>query len=740
MSVLESKLVVSLIDRLTGPSRGIAGAMERLTAQSERNVRQLSAMRGEMLDAVGAGYALWKGLSAPVSAAVEFESAMSDIRKVVDFDTAASFRQMGDDIRKMSLNIPMAATGIAQIVAAAGQSGIAQNELAKFAEIAAKVGVAWDIGAGETGEALAKLKTALGISLDDTASLADAINHLGNNSAASAPQILDVVRRVAPMASQFGMTAEQVAAIGAAMTGAGFEAEVASTSLLNVGRALTKGESATARQVAVFKKLKLSAKGVAQSMQKDAVGTLQDVLARINKLPASVRAAAISDLFGDEARALGPLISNGDLLAQVLDLIADKSKYAGSASKEFDTASQRTAFGLQIFKNRVTDLAISVGDALLPAVNRILGRLGPMVTSISELAREYPGLTSAITATTAAIVAFRIAATAARFAGLFMMGGVINALIGLGSAAGVFTAITGALTGVGAALAAISAPVWLGIALGAAAVGAAGAVIYKYWDRITATLSGVAAAIGDQLTPVIQRLQPYLDQMAPALEAVSNAAGWVGEKFSQLGQMFSSLFDREILGADQAESISNNARNMTNRIIEQFVAGHVALYNAGVAMIQKLWDGMVSQFDAFIEWVKTIPSRIVAAVGNIDLTGSIRWPKFLGGGGDEPAVDGARASGGPVRAGGTYLVGEKGPELFSPGRSGMISPNAAYQAVARGSQSSTASRGGNTFEVSVSPVIHINGASSPQAVANHVLERIGRETQNAVESLYSDGL
>lgn len=40
-------------------------------------------------------------------------------------------------------------------------------------------------------------------------------------------------------------------------------------------------------------------------------------------------------------------------------------------------------------------------------------------------------------------------------------------------------------------------------------------------------------------------------------------------------------------------------------------------------------------------------------------------------------IDGARASGGPVSAGGTYLVGENGPELFRPSSSGSIIPNRA---------------------------------------------------------------
>ena len=49
---------------------------------------------------------------------------------------------------------------------------------------------------------------------------------------------------------------------------------------------------------------------------------------------------------------------------------------------------------------------------------------------------------------------------------------------------------------------------------------------------------------------------------------------------------------------------------------------------------------------------------------------------------------GARASGGPVAGGSTYLVGEKGPELFTPTSSGNITPNGGFG-------------GGNTITVNV---------------------------------------
>jgi len=44
------------------------------------------------------------------------------------------------------------------------------------------------------------------------------------------------------------------------------------------------------------------------------------------------------------------------------------------------------------------------------------------------------------------------------------------------------------------------------------------------------------------------------------------------------------------------------------------------------------------------------------------------------------AIGGALASGGPVAAGESYLVGEQGPELFTPSSSGTIAPNGAMPA------------------------------------------------------------
>lgn len=741
MAVRESKLIVALVDKLTGPSRAVSSALGRLNAMAAANSAKLAAARGAMLDAVGAGYVLAQSLGAPIRAAVEFESAMSGITKVMDFSSPAALKEMTKDIREMSLRIPIAASGIADLAAAAAGAGIKEGELTKFTEMAAKVSTAWDTAAGETGKDLAKLKSGLGLTLNQTGLLADAINHLSNNSSAAAPEILAMVKTTATSAKQFGFAAEQTAAFGTAMISSGFGADVASTSFMNAGRALTKGASATPRVSKAFKLLGLTAKGTAKSMQKDAVGTFVDVLKRINKLPAELRASAVSDLFGDEARALGPLITNADMLAETLGLVSEKQKYAGSASKEFASASKRTENALKLFKNRVNDLAISVGDALLPALNKILEVIGPTITNISELAQKYPGLTAAITATVSALVALRIALTAIRFAGLFAFGSVLSAGIGaLGGASAILVGVSGGLTALGAAVAAVSAPALLAIGGGLAVLGAAGAWLYRNWDRVSSTVIGVARALGDELKPVIDFLQPVIDPFAQSFSALGDAAQWAWQQVRELSTWFGSLFQRDDLTRQHEMMLEDSAYSTTRKIIEAFKAVNSALFQAGADMIQSVIDGVTAKATELLNWFRDLPSKIREAVGRIDLSGIISWPSLnpFGGGEEKPALDGARAKGGPVGAGKTYLVGEKGPELFSPGRSGVISPHAAYRAASAGAAaSSTATAREVHVHVNV-PAINVSGVQDPRTAAQMTVAELGGAIKAAVEAADTD--
>ncbi len=82
--------------------------------------------------------------------------------------------------------------------------------------------------------------------------LDDAMNHLSNRTATSAPDILEFMRRSGPLPRQLGMSAQQVAAWGTAMISAGAAPDVAATTFRNLGQVLTKGTSATKAQREAF--------------------------------------------------------------------------------------------------------------------------------------------------------------------------------------------------------------------------------------------------------------------------------------------------------------------------------------------------------------------------------------------------------------------------------------------------------------------------------------------------------
>ncbi|HEV7418174.1 MAG TPA: phage tail tape measure protein, partial [Tianweitania sediminis] len=306
MAKLESSLILSLIDRVSAPARQVSATVTRLNQAAANNRRAIADMQGQMLGAVGAGYALYRGLAAPLGAAVEFESAMADVAKVTEFNDQG-LDSFGRELRQLAASsIPMAVTELAALAAEAAAAGVAQEDLLAFTEMTAKAAVAWGVSGAQAGEDLAKLQAALGMTMDETMLYADSINHLSDKTASSAPDLVAFSRRVAAQGEFFGFSRDQTLAFGSAMVSTGAEADVAATSFRNMGKALTKGASATKRQQTAFKKLGLNANKVASAMQEDAVGTTLEVIERLGQLPAEMQASVMSDLFGDEARALAP--------------------------------------------------------------------------------------------------------------------------------------------------------------------------------------------------------------------------------------------------------------------------------------------------------------------------------------------------------------------------------------------------------------------------------------------------
>jgi TP901 family phage tail tape measure protein len=395
MAVLNSTLRLTLLDNVSTHARRISGVLGGFNRQITAVGNPLRGVTSQLI-AFGAGYiGATAGIRSTAGAAIEFESAFADVRKVLN-GSDQQLENVRRSIIGMSKELPIAATGIAEIYAAAGQANIPIEEINKFSEMVAKVSTAWEVPVAETGQALAEIKNQLNLGVAEVGLFADALNHLSNNTAANAPKLLDYTKRVAANGEMFGFTAQQTLAFGGAMIATGAQSEVAATSFRNMGRALTKGSQATKMQREAMKRLGLDSVKTAKNMQENALDTTLEVIDKIQKLPEWERISIASALFGDEARALMPVINNATELRRQLGLVGDQANYAGSAFEEYTVRANTVGNVLQILRNKIADVFRGIGDDMLPTIKAAALGIGDVIDTLGERATVFDKLGAAV--------------------------------------------------------------------------------------------------------------------------------------------------------------------------------------------------------------------------------------------------------------------------------------------------------------------------------------------------------
>lgn len=375
------------VERLTRAQQSLENttkSMAKAQALQERGASMASDATGKLARNFGIVAAT---LGPAVKTAIDFETAMSDVKKVVDFESPKELEAYSNAIQEMSLRIPIAADGLAAIMAAAGQSGIAKADLIEFTEQAAKMGVAFDVSAEQAGEMMAKWKSGMGLTLEDTFELADVANSLSNANAANAAEIGEVLKRYGALAKTAGLNEKQLAAMAATTIAAGAGAETASTGIKAFMRALTKGASMSSAQREAFEGVGLDPEQIQKDLQKDAPKAIMEVLQTVkDTVPPDRLTEILGVMFGDEAAvAIGPMMGNLQALADNFAHVADKEKYAGSMAGEFKAKSETTANALELTKNAALYAAQAFGKPLLEPLKELL----PKLVALAEKAGKW---------------------------------------------------------------------------------------------------------------------------------------------------------------------------------------------------------------------------------------------------------------------------------------------------------------------------------------------------------------
>lgn len=489
------------------------------------------AKKGLMIAGAGAA-----SLAVPVKIAIDYESAMADVAKVVDGlkDEAGkitpAYTAMSNQIVEMTTRLPMAAKDIAAIVAAGAQSGIAKNELIGFAESAVKMGVAFDITADQAGQSMAEMRAAFRMSQPEVVALADKINLLGNSNVLNSPKILEVVQRIGTLGEVGGLASGSIAAMAASLKAV--EPDVAATGIKNMILALTKGESATKGQSAAFKKLGLDSVQVSKDMQTNAEKTIFKIIEGIKGLEKYEQVAITNELFGSEAL---PIITQYTtdlaLLKKNLDAVSDSSKYAGSMEAEYASRAATTANNIKLAQNSMAAMGITIGNVLLPGVNSMIGSFNTVMSAVQKWSQANPGLSSGLVKIAIGAIAI-VGGLSALSIGLIA---VFGPMMMVGRAFGVV-----AMAGRAMSMALLTNPItWIVLAIAGAAL-----LIYKNWAPISAFFVGIWNTIKTAFNGGIKGISALIINWSPIglfYSAFAKVLSWFGvdlpAKFTGFGAM-----------------------------------------------------------------------------------------------------------------------------------------------------------------------------------------------------------
>ncbi|MFC6766019.1 phage tail tape measure protein [Natrinema soli] len=424
---------------------------------------------------VAAGAMAAGGLAASVQAASDFQGAMTNLEKVTNPETA---RQMGSAIKDMAGTMPLAQTELAGIAEQAGRLGVSGTDnIRQFTETTAKMATATDLTAEEAADSFARMTTLMGEPISAVGKIGDSINALSNNMATSSSEITDAATRSAGSLSNMGASSQDILALNATMNTVSSSARIAGTRLRRLGQEMMNPKKVNDLAGA----LGMTATEFKEMRSNDPTALMKQMAREMGEGGAA--ADGLRKALSTTSRgALSSLSQNLDGLNTGLDETNKQFKEGGSLTSEFDTASKTFSNRLQLLKNRLTNVGISIGNVLLPPLTRLVNWLSSVVSEFQAFNKSTSGVAGAVALITTAI------------------GGLVGGGALLLSQLGYLSAAT---TGLGTAFAALTGPIGLVVL---AIAGLAAAFATNFGGMRDQTMR-VVSAFRTALQPAIEWLR-----------------------------------------------------------------------------------------------------------------------------------------------------------------------------------------------------------------------------------------
>jgi len=240
-------------------------------------------------------------------------------------------------------------------------------------------------------------------------------------------------------------------------------------------------------------------------------------------------------------------------------------------------------------------------------------------------------------------------------------------------------------------------------------------LVSGFVNNVIPAISNVSDSIGKNLKPVFADIAIFVrDQLIPALKniwdflvnvLVPSIIKTVTPIINGLKSAFGSVASAVENNSEKLEPFFNLLKNIAEFIIKYVAPAIGTVLGAALKAVGAILGGLISGFAQVLGVIEGVVSAIRTLVSLVASNPVVKGISGL----ISSAFGGARASGGSVTGGKSYLVGEQGAEMFVPNTSGTIVPNSAL-----------GGSGGSTINLTV------NGAIDPEGTARTIVDVLNR--------------
>lgn len=367
------------------------------------------AQKKEAFERVGQGLvltgtALTAIAALSVKAAIDWETAWAGVTKTVD-GNEQQMAELEDGLRSLAQTLPATHQEIAAVAEAAGQLGVAREDVVDFTKTMIDLSETTNLTADEAATSIAQLMNVMQTTPEDVDNLGAALVALGNDGASTERDIIQMAQRIAGAGRVVGLTEAQVLGFANALASVGIEAEAGGSAISRIMTDIAMSVSNGGEKLDEFAKVAGMSSTEFQAAFKEApaeaIATFVEGLGRINAEGGDVF-QTLSNLGQTDIRvsqALLGMANSGDLLRDSLQLGSaaweENTALADEAAKRYETTEAK----ITVAGNAVRDVAIEFGEVFLPAISDAADAVADFSGFLSDLPDPVQGVIAALTGT-----------------------------------------------------------------------------------------------------------------------------------------------------------------------------------------------------------------------------------------------------------------------------------------------------------------------------------------------------